>query len=146
MMADEHEGFEIVDKRHKAEEETGEAPEPQPEPAAQPSESVEPGADAEAGGVIEGEQEQQMSADVPELLGYMLSLLGAASWQWLGLIANPATGKAEMDLHQAALAIDTFEDISKRLSPYVDEGTNGQIRQALSDMRINYVERAKGSS
>ncbi len=145
MSDQETEGFQVVDKRRlvTGEDSTGEkAAEGEPASGGEETQPVErPG---EPAGAPESEG-QQMSAEVPDLLAYVLSLLGAAAWQWMGLIANPVTRRAEVDLQQARLAIDTFEDIARRLYPYLDEETNRQIRQSLADLRVNFLERSKGS-
>ena len=147
-MADqETEGFQVIDKRRlvTGEDQPAEAEESREQPKAPGGQEPERGpANTEPAGAEESAR--QMSAEVPDLLAYMLSLLGAAAWQWMGLIANPVTRRAEVDLNQARLAIDTFEDIARRLYPYLDEEANRQIRQSLTDLRVNFLERSKGAS
>jgi len=147
-MADqETEGFQVIDKRRlvTGEDQPAKAEESREQPEAPGGQGPERGqANREPAGAEESAQ--QMSAEVPDLLAYMLSLLGAAAWQWMGLIANPVTRRTEVDLSQARLAIDTFEDIARRLYPYLDEEANRQIRQTLTDLRVNFLERSKGAS
>ncbi|MGQ9808717.1 MAG: DUF1844 domain-containing protein [Armatimonadota bacterium] len=146
MPDQETEGFQVVDKRRliTGEESSSEAPGEKDSETGQAEAASVSGAGAQtAQDQTVRETGEQMSAEVPDLLAYMLSLLGAAAWQWMGLIANPVTRKAEVDLNQARLAIDTFEDIARRLYPYLDEETNRQIRQSLTDLRVNFLERSK---
>lgn len=130
-MKKDEEGFEVVDKRRST--------------APEPSEGAEPGP-AEDKAAHEQEADGQLSFDVPSLLGYMLGLLGSAAWRWMGVVVNPATGRAETDLAQARLAIDTFEFVASRLLPLMDERGQRDLRAALSDLRMNYVERSAGST
>ncbi len=146
MPDQESEGFQVVDKRRliTGEESSGEAPSEKDSETGQAEATTVSGAGAQTPqNDTVCETSEQMSAEVPDLLAYMLSLLGAAAWQWMGLIANPVTRKAEVDLNQARLAIDTFEDVARRLYPYLDEQTNRQIRQSLTDLRVNFLERSK---
>lgn len=93
----------------------------------------------DAGGI---EHETQGPPDVAGLLAYMLNLLGAAAWQWMGVIVSPETGQAVTDLAQARLAIDSFEAVSKQLTPLLDERTTREVQNALADLRVNFVERS----
>lgn len=90
----------------------------------------------------ESEHEAQGPPDVAGLLAYMLNLLGAAAWQWMGVIVSPETGQAVTDLAQARLAIDSFEAVSKQLTPLLDERTTREVQNALADLRVNFVERS----
>lgn len=128
MNTEEQQGFEVVDKRGKDRE----------------SDSIQ-SSSAEA---PEGEAEQveipgDGKPDVPGLLTYVLSILGASSWQCLGLIANPVTHESEVDLEQAKLAIDAFEFLSEKLKPYLDDRTYREVRQSLADLQANYVSRSR---
>lgn len=142
-MTNREDGFEVVDKRRTSDE----AGPSQPEAAATASTEPEPSADGthapeeveDAAAQLEGEE--QVALDVPSLLGYILGLLGSAAWQAMGAIINPATGKAEADLAQARLAIDTFEVVAEKFIPFVPEPQQRELRGALADMRLNYVER-----
>jgi len=124
-MSDQDEGYEVVDKRGKTD-------------GASDAQADDPE-------VEEGVPEQEQTTDVPSLLSYMLSLLRASAWQWMGLVMNPVNGKVEVDLKQARLAIDCFETISEKLSPFLEERGRREIQGALADLRVNFVERANAA-
>lgn len=151
-MSEKDEGYEIVDKRRKYDEATQEqaaepsaAAQPEAEQAAQPEADPEAVSSEQASADSAGAGPQEQ-ARVEDMLVYILNILGAAAWQWMGLLANPATGEAEQDLDQARLAIDSFDAIAEKLMPRLAEGDQGHIRQILADLRANFVQKsAKGS-
>lgn len=128
MSDEEQQGFEVVDKRGK------ERSSAESEIGTSSSRQEETGSNE-----IPGDGKP----DVPGLLVYMMSVLGASSWQCLGLIANPVTHESEVDLEQAKLAIDTFEFLSEKLKPYLDDRTYREIRQSLADLQANYVSKSR---
>ena len=144
-MKSDDEGFEFVDKRRTSSAEPCGDAEPLTDDAvcAQQDEDASSSSEPSPG---EAEDAGQMTFDVPSLLGYMLGLRGSAAWQWMGVVVNPATGGADTDLAQARLAIDTFEAVAGKLMPHLDEMGQREVRGALADLRMNYVERGSGSA
>ncbi len=142
-MKSNDEGFEFVDKRRTSSAELCADAEPVTDNAvsAQQDEDV-----SCSGEPSEAEDAGQMTFDVPSLLGYMLGLLGSAAWQWMGVVVHPATAGVDTDLAQARLAIDTFEAVASKLMPHLDETGQREVRGALTDLRMNYVERSSGSA
>ncbi|MCC6484812.1 MAG: DUF1844 domain-containing protein [Armatimonadetes bacterium] len=146
MSESKEQGFEIVDKRR-----LGETEPPQPdisrnaESAATPEtshSSVSTEANAATPDPSETDPELLGPPNVESLLAYMLNLLATSAWQWMGVIMNPETSEATVDIGQARLAIDTFEAVAEKLSPSLDERTRREIQNALADLRVNFVERS----
>jgi len=85
-------------------------------------------------------------ADAYTLAKIMLMEFQARAWQYLGLIPNPVTNVVSSDLSQARFAIDMFAVVAEKLAE-VGQLTNEEQRElqrVLSDLRINYVQRAGG--
>ncbi len=131
-MTDKIDGFEVVDKRKISPDETEDD---QPE---QEVTTDEQGQQEESSAGSDTEQ----ADDVTSLLFYVLSLLAAAAWQWMGLVKDPSSGVLKIDLKQARLAIDTFEAVADKLKPMIDAKPAREIQNALADLRMNFVERA----
>lgn len=151
-MAEEEQGFTFVDKR-RTQAETTEAETP---------ESAEPGLtqdvsaddlDQEVLGEDSLDAEDLVGEGAPDiygLLGYCVSLLSAQAWQCLGLIADPKTGEAMIDLAQAKVAIDAVGDLAARLEAApretVPDSLRRDLRTLLNDLRLNFVSRQGQSS
>jgi hypothetical protein len=60
----------------------------------------------------------------------------------LGKIANPMTGQLERNLDQARMMIDMLEMIEVKTKGNVREEESNALRQALSNLRLNYVDEA----
>lgn len=58
----------------------------------------------------------------------------------LGKMGNPQTGEIERDLHQASMLIDMLEMLEARTEGNVTDEERSALRQALSMLRLNYVE------
>ena len=130
-MAEEEKEFEVVDKRKvKMDSEGNVVAEPE-EPKA--------------------EEEQPEFAgfppvDVYGLLKSFIGLLGAHTWQWLGLLKNPVTGNIEQDLAQAKIAIDSISLMMGQIEGKLEPSEQREIQGLLADLRMNFVQQsAKGS-
>jgi hypothetical protein len=140
-------GFRIVDKRrapNRAEEKQADqgAVESEPAPEAGPSKPT-PGEAAEPG----AEQQVPLEpVDVNAIVEYCISLLNAQAWQWMGLVKNPLTGQIERDLEQARVAIDCIEALFKQVEPRLGETQARQLRQVLTDLRVNFVRQSSQQS
>ena len=76
------------------------------------------------------------------IVSYAIGLLSMSAWQYLGLIADPKTGKANRDLKQAHIAIDCvggIVDALDRNAGAVDPKTMGDLKRVLNDLRLNFV-------
>ena len=58
----------------------------------------------------------------------------------LGKIASPITGEIERDLEQARAMIDILEMLEAKTEGNRTEAETGALRQALSMLRLNFVE------
>jgi len=118
------------------------APQPEPEPERG---SIEPeGAAPEAarGG---GPQTVPLSAlPASDLLTSFLSLMAMKAWEGMGLVPNPMSGKTEKNLEDARLAIDAYAAVFELLRPRVDEGERREIENALTMLRVNFVDKSGG--
>ena len=128
--------FQKVDKRHSAEQESIPANEQEVEaeaPAEQPVDQEEP----------EMAQETPLQAlDVYDTLRFMISLLIQQAWVSLGIQKAPGAEEVQQDLSQAKVAIDTLEFVIAKLAPDLDLQEKGELDSVLSNLQINYVQRA----
>ena len=63
----------------------------------------------------------------------------------LGKLMNPVTRKIEVHLEAARDTIDTLEAIESRTRGNLEPDEARVLRQALTDLRLNYVEELKKS-
>ena len=135
-MPEDEEGFTFVDKRRL-----------QAESVTTDAASVEAVAAAPLTDLLaendDDDVEPEGAPDVYSLVGYCLSLLQADAWQKMGLLADPQTGEAVVDLQQAKVAIDTVGDLAARLEAApleaVPDSLRRDLRTLLNDLRLNYV-------
>lgn len=80
--------------------------------------------------------------DVYSLLRTFIGMLGAQSWQWMGLVKDPSTDKIEKDLEQAKIAIDAIAALAAQLEGKVSESESAELKAMLSDLRINFVRQS----
>ena len=67
----------------------------------------------------------------------------AAAWQQLGKTANPFTNKSEVDLQAASLSINMIDSIKNKTRGNLSPQEQKFLEQALSDLKINYMEELK---
>lgn len=123
--------LEVTDRRRVAAE-RHEASEPAEAPAETPGET--PGEDT-------GPPMPPM--DVYSLLTTTIALLSNGAWGWMGLTPNPFTGEMEKDLPQAKVAIDTVAFLVDRVEPRLSEAEQRDMRNLLSNLRVNYVQQSQ---
>lgn len=80
--------------------------------------------------------------DIYSLIRSFIGILGSQTWQWLGLLKNPSTGELETDLQQARIAIDTIAALVKQLEGHLSSAEQREIQNALSDLRMNFVQQS----
>ena len=61
----------------------------------------------------------------------------------LGKLMNPMTRKVEVNLEAARDTIDTLESLESRTRGNLESDEARVLRQALTDLRLNYVEELK---
>jgi len=156
-MADEEQdefdpGFRIVDKRKGAADEpaqpagdrAAEGAAPKPEPGG-PAEAPPHAEAAEAAGPAPAAPEEEAELepiDVYAVVQYCISILNGHAWQWMGLVVNPLTKQVERDLAQARVAIDCVEALLKQVEAGLPGPQAKQLRQALADLRVNFVKQS----
>lgn len=146
-------GFRIVDRRQRSAAEGGRADQSAEggpaadaeasaaaEAAAREAARAEPGAGETAAA---SEEEAPLEpADVYAIVEYCITLLNAHAWQAMGLVVNPLTRKAERDLEQARVAIDCVEALFKQVETRLPAAEAQQFRQALTNLRVNFVNQS----
>lgn len=135
-MAEEDKEFEVVDKRKVKMDSEGNV-------VAEPEEPAEPEAEEQE---VQEEFTGLPPVDVYSLLKSFIGLLGAQTWQWLGLVKNPVTGNIEKDLAQAKIAIDSISLMMGRLEGKLDPAEQREILGLLSDLRMNFVQQSAKES
>jgi len=134
-MAEEDKGYEIIDKRKVKLDENGEA---HVQPDQEDAQSVEAGPDQGT-----GLQDANLPpVDVYSLLKSFISLLGTHTWQWLGLVKDPMTGRMVQDLAQAKVAIDSIAAMASLLEVKLEDSERRELQAMLSDLRINFVQQS----
>ena len=81
-----------------------------------------------------------------DLLTTFLSLMAMKAWEGMGLVANPIIGKTEKNLGDARLAIDAYAAVFELLRVRVDDGARREMENALTMLRVNFVEKSAGAS
>jgi hypothetical protein len=75
-------------------------------------------------------------------------MFASEAWTQLGLIANPATGKAEMNLVNARAAIDAataLVAIADSSASDLPEEARRDLKRVLGDLRLNFLDRSRQS-
>ncbi len=117
-------------------------PPPEPEPERAPAEPE--GAASEAARST-GPQAVPLSAlPASDLLTSFLSLMAMKAWEGMGLVPNPMSGKTEKNLEDARLAIDAYAAVFELLRPRIDEGERREMENALTMLRVNFVDKSGG--
>lgn len=129
---------------------TGQEQEPQPSAGRETAQAQETGpaatqeqAEAAPGGPA-GEDEGK-TPDIHSLLAFYLNTLRSYAWMWMGLMPNPQTKKVERDLDQARVAIDACAALAELLLVNLTEEERQELRRALNDLQLNFVNQSKGS-
>jgi len=72
--------------------------------------------------------------------------LSQAGMVALGKLMNPMTRKLEVNLEAARDTIDTLEALEARTRGNLESDEERVLRQALTDLRLNYVQEMKKAS
>ena len=143
-MSEEENGYRIVDKRYQADSDDGQGNEElEPEqPDAEPAEAAA-AEETESAGEPAGEHAEERSeavADVYSVAKWVIGIMAATAWQYMGLQVNPATGTIEKDLIQARIAVDTVVFLGDKINPHLNEAERREIRFLISDLQVNFVQ------
>ena len=158
----EHEEFKVVDRRKtrkkKAEQPSQPAaeepvvaapqeapsaakPEPEPEAKAEEAPKAEPGQPSE----------QVPTLDAYSAVRWCIAFLTAQAWQWMGLVADPASGQVRKDLAQARLSIDSVAGLVNALaSPpglgRIEPAERRELENLVSNLRLNFVNQSQAAT
>lgn len=88
--------------------------------------------------------EERKSLQVDDYMGIVLEQGAAIAWQKLGLQPDIVTGAIEQDLEQAKTIIDFVAHTAEFVEPRLDESDRREVQNLVRNLRINYVERARG--
>jgi len=69
-----------------------------------------------------------------------------SAWIAMGKAQNPHTGKTDVDLQSASHAIDMLDMMAIKMKGNLSTGEQGLLDNALTQLRLNYVEVASGDS
>ncbi len=75
-----------------------------------------------------------------QLFLQLVSSLATGTWIAMGKLANPATGKIERNLQQAAYSLDTLDMLAKRMTGNLADWEESYLSQVLVDLKMNYLE------
>lgn len=78
-----------------------------------------------------------------ELFLELVLVFQQSAWMALGKIQNPVTGKVEPNLEAASHAIDMLAMLQNKTRPTLSAQERNLIDNALTQLRLNYVEAAK---
>lgn len=76
------------------------------------------------------------------LFSQLVLMFSATAMRNLGKLVNPATGKTEVDLPGAQFAIDMLEMLEFRTRGNLGDSEARMLGDALTSVRLNYVETA----
>lgn len=83
-----------------------------------------------------------MSSRNDELFFELVLVFQQSAWVALGKIAHPATGRTQVNLGEAAHAIDMLGMLQEKTRSTQSEPERQIIDNALTQLRLNYVEAA----
>ena len=88
------------------------------------------------------EENPDKPLSVYDLISFSLDQFAQVAWQKMGLRPDPMTGKEDVDIEQAKVAIDMASRLGEVLDPQLDDEDRRKIQGMLSDLRINFVRRS----
>jgi len=92
------------------------------------------------------EPEPEAPTSIYDVAAYCLGLLITEGFQRMGIIADPRTGKAIVDLPSARVAIDcvaALVTVLEEPSSTLPEPVKREMKRTLNDLRLNYIDRTR---
>ncbi len=89
------------------------------------------------------EEMARMMSSVKDVALSNTSLLAAQAWHHLGLAPMSGAAESVVDLQSAKMAIDLLEANIKILEPSLEEEIVKELKQALMNLQLNYVNKTK---
>lgn len=138
----EHRGFKVQDRRRFSE--SGEA-----KPGGDEAPAREPATDTGAPGATSPGAEHAAPSDTPfaeiNFSTFIISL-STQALAYLGEIQNPIDRQTVMDLSAAKQLIDILGLLQEKTKGNLDTAEAGLLENILYDLRLRYVERARGGA
>jgi hypothetical protein len=94
----------------------------------------------------EASEASERPAGIYDVAAYCMGLLITESFQRMGLLADPQTGKATVDLPSARVAIDCVSALAAILdepSSTLPDPVRREMKRTLNDLRLNYIDRTR---
>ncbi|HOX28077.1 MAG TPA: DUF1844 domain-containing protein [bacterium] len=85
----------------------------------------------------------QPEPEIEDIVKFCFNILQGQVFVRMGLIANPVSGQITKDLAQAKLGIDFCSTLIDAVEGSVDGDLIRQLRAAVSEMQINFVNQSK---
>jgi len=76
----------------------------------------------------------------PATFDVLVQVIAAPAMVYLGLVANPATGKLEKNLEQARWHIDLLHVLEEKTRTSLTAAEKGRVDQLLSQLRNAYTQ------
>lgn len=93
---------------------------------------------------IDKESQDSNQYDIPKLnFSSFVMMLSLTGMHQLGKIANPVTGKIEVDIHQAQQTIDLLAILEEKTKGNLTSDEENILQTTITDLRLNYVEEVK---
>jgi len=89
------------------------------------------------------DQQEPKAPSVYDLIIAMTDQMAAVAWQKLGLQPDFITGKIEMDLAEAKVAIDLVTHLASFVEPRLEESDKRELHNLIRNLRLNFVEKSK---
>ncbi len=86
--------------------------------------------------------EEPKPISVYDLIAFSMDQFSEVAWQKMGLRPDPMTGKQDVNLPEAKVAIDMASRLAEILDPQLDDEDKRQVQARLSDLRINFVRKS----
>jgi hypothetical protein len=74
------------------------------------------------------------------LFSQLVAMLTTSAFQQMGKIANPVTGRAEVDLEGAQASIDMLDMLAQKTKGNLDPDEERGLAEALTALRLNFVQ------
>lgn len=128
----------------------GEPQAPERVPPEQVSEAGRVGGEQELAPSDRLSGEEHEEGEEPELLLSIDNILRSTiiyaislTWQYLGLRADPQTGKVSRDLRLAKVSIDTVESCFNLAGEFMGQEERREIERVLKDLKTNFVQASR---
>lgn len=80
------------------------------------------------------------------LFANLVMMLSSSAMQQLGLLMNPLTNKAEMNLEAAQMTIDMLTTLQKKTAGNLDADEERMFADAVASLQMNFVEKKNAAA